>query len=78
MAEAAVAPPAQEEGQSITAMVFVADAVAQGRISSDLFSLTLGKAAIREGSIDAALGLSEWPRDLDVPGRELSGHPARD
>jgi len=66
MAEAAVAPSAQEEGQSITAMVFVADAVAQGRISSDLFSLTLGKAAIREGSIDAALGLSEWPRDLDL------------
>ena len=47
-------------------MAFVTDSVAQGRISGDLFSLTLGKANIREGSIDTALALSEWPRDLDL------------
>ena len=65
MAASAVAQPA-EDARSITAMAFVTDTVAQGRISSDLFSLTLGKANIREGSIDSALGLSEWPRDLDL------------
>lgn len=66
MAATAVAQPAAEDARSITAMAFVTDTVAQGRISSDLFSLTLGKANIREGSIDSALGLSEWPRDLDL------------
>jgi pilus assembly protein CpaE len=66
MAATAVAQPAAEDARSITAMAFVTDTVAQGRISSDLFSLTLGKANIREGSIDTALGLSEWPRDLDL------------
>src|SRR3954467_260453 len=66
MAATAVAQPAAEDARTITAMAFVTDTVAQGRISSDLFSLTLGKANIREGSIDTALGLSEWPRDLDL------------
>jgi pilus assembly protein CpaE len=66
MAATAVAQPAAEDARTITAMAFVTDTVAQGRISSDLFSLTLGKANIREGSIDSALGLSEWPRDLDL------------
>jgi len=66
MAATAVVQPVAEDGRSITAMAFVTDTVAQGRISSDLFSLTLGKANIREGSIDTALTLSEWPRDLDL------------
>jgi len=65
MAATAVAQPA-DDARSITAMAFVTDTVAQGRISSDLFSLTLGKANVREGSIDSALALSEWPRDLDL------------
>ena len=66
MAVTAVAQPIAEENRSISAMVFVTDSVAQGRISGDLFGVTLGKANIREGSIDTALGLSEWPRDLDL------------
>src|SRR5262249_40335434 len=39
----------------------------------DLFGLTLGKASIREGSIDTALGVSEWPRDLDLLIVDLAG-----
>jgi pilus assembly protein CpaE len=66
MADTAVLQPTAEEARSISAMAFVADTVAQGRISSDLFGVTLGKANIREGSIDTALALSEWPRDLDL------------
>jgi pilus assembly protein CpaE len=66
MAETAVIQPNAEEARSITAMAFVTDTVAQGRISGDLFGVTLGKANVREGSIDTALGLSEWPRDLDL------------
>src|ERR1700753_3281172 len=66
MAEAAVVQPSAEDARSITAMAFVTDTVAQSRISGDLFGLTLGKANVREGSIDTALGLSEWPRDLDL------------
>jgi pilus assembly protein CpaE len=73
MAATAVVQPATEDSRSITAMVFVTDSVAQGRISSDLFGLTLGKASIREGAIDAALGLSEWPRDLDLLVVDLGG-----
>jgi pilus assembly protein CpaE len=65
-ATAVVQPPAAEDKPSLIAMAFVADSTAQGRISADLFNMTLGKAAIREGSIDAALGLSDWPRDLDL------------
>ena len=55
-----------DEKSAITAMVFMADAGAQARVSADLFNLTLGKANVREGSIDTALALSEWPRDLDL------------
>jgi pilus assembly protein CpaE len=66
MAVTAVAQPNAEENRSISAMAFVADSVAQARISGDLFGVTLGKANVREGSIDTALGVSEWPRDLDL------------
>src|SRR5471030_2420834 len=55
-----------DEKSAITAMVFMADTGAQARVSADLFNLTLGKANVREGSIDTALALSEWPRDLDL------------
>ncbi|HZP99679.1 MAG TPA: cellulose synthase operon protein YhjQ/BcsQ [Reyranella sp.] len=58
--------PTGEEKPAVTAMVFVADSAAQARVSSELFNMTLGKASIREGSIDAALALSEWPRELDL------------
>src|SRR5579883_276335 len=66
MAVTAVAQPNTEENRSISAMAFVTDSVAQARISGDLFGVTLGKANVREGSIDTALGVSEWPRDLDL------------
>ena len=55
-----------DEKASISAMVFIADSTAPARVSADLFGLTHGKAAIREGSIDQALALSEWPRELDL------------
>src|SRR5476651_699625 len=55
-----------DEKSAITAVVFMADTGAQARVSADLFNLTLGKANVREGSIDTALALSEWPRDLDL------------
>src|SRR5476651_2586418 len=55
-----------DEKSAISAMVFMADTGAQARVSADLFNLTLGKASVREGSIDTALALSEWPRDLDL------------
>ena len=73
MAATAIVQPAAEESRSISAIAFVTDTVAQGRISSDLFGLTLGKANIREGSIDTALALSEWPRDLDLLIVDLGG-----
>ena len=55
-----------DEKSAISAMVFMADTGGQARVSADLFNLTLGKASVREGSIDTALALSEWPRDLDL------------
>jgi pilus assembly protein CpaE len=55
-----------DERPPISAMAFIADTAASARVSADLFNLTLGKANIREGSIDTALALSEWPRDLDL------------
>jgi pilus assembly protein CpaE len=73
MAASAVVQSVVEDTRSITAIAFVTDTVAQGRISSDLFSLTLGKANVREGSIDTALALSEWPRDLDLLIVDLGG-----
>jgi pilus assembly protein CpaE len=47
-------------------MAFIGDSVVQRRVSADLFSMTLGKANVREGSIATALAISEWPRDLDL------------
>jgi pilus assembly protein CpaE len=47
-------------------MAFVGDATVQARVSADLFGMTMGKANVRDGSIDAALAVSEWPRDLDL------------
>jgi pilus assembly protein CpaE len=64
-----------DEKSAITAMVFVADTGTQARVSADLFNLTLGKANVREGSIDAALALNEWPRDLDLVVVDLGDSP---
>ncbi|MBS0538055.1 MAG: hypothetical protein JSR47_04830 [Proteobacteria bacterium] len=50
----------------VVAMAFVTEAAAQARVSAELFSMTLGKTNVREGSIDNALAFSEWPRDLDI------------
>src|SRR5437660_6257270 len=55
-----------EEKSAITATAYIADAAAQSRVSADLFGMTLGKANVRDGSIDAALAISDWPRDLDL------------
>ena len=55
-----------EEKSALSAMVFVSDSTAMSRISADLFGVTLGKANIREGTIDAALAVGDWPRDLDL------------
>lgn len=55
-----------EDKPAVSAMAFIADSAAQARVSSELFNMTLGKANVREGSIDSALGLTEWPRDLDL------------
>ena len=60
-----IASPSEEKS-AITAMAFVADSAALARVSADLFNMTLGKANIRDGSVDAALAVSEWPRDLDL------------
>jgi pilus assembly protein CpaE len=57
---------ADQEKPSISAMAFIADSVALSRVSADLFNLTLGKANVREGTIDTALAISEWPRELDL------------
>ena len=55
-----------DEKPAVSAMAFIADSAAQARVSSELFNMTLGKANVREGSIDTALALSEWPRELDL------------
>jgi pilus assembly protein CpaE len=57
---------ASEEKPAVAAMAFITDSVAQGRVSADLFHMTLGKANVRDGSIATALAISEWPRDLDL------------
>jgi pilus assembly protein CpaE len=59
-------PPAGEERTALSAMAFVADSASLSRVSADLFNLTMGKANVRDGSIETALGISEWPRDLDL------------
>ena len=67
----------REESPALSAMVFVTDSVALSRVPADLFSLTLGKANIREGTIDTALALSDWPRDLDLLIVDLGGSSIR-
>jgi pilus assembly protein CpaE len=57
---------AGEERTAISAMAFISDTTATSRVSADLFGVTLGKANIRDGTIDAALAVSDWPRDLDL------------
>src|SRR5882672_10843803 len=67
------APAAGEEKTAISAMVFVSDSTAMSRVSADLFGATLGKANIRDGTIDAALAIIDWPRDLDLLVVDLAG-----
>jgi pilus assembly protein CpaE len=67
------APAAGEEKTAISAMAFVSDSTAMSRVSADLFGATLGKANIRDGTIDAALAISDWPRDLDLLIVDLEG-----
>jgi pilus assembly protein CpaE len=57
---------AGDERTPLSAMAFVSDTVTLSRVSADLFNVTLGKANVREGTIDSALAISEWPRDLDL------------
>ena len=57
---------AGDERPALSAMAFVSDTVTLSRVSADLFNMTLGKANVREGTIDSALAISEWPRDLDL------------
>jgi len=61
-----VAVGGAEEKAVVAATAFVADTVAQSRVSADLFGMTLGKANVRDGSIDTALAITDWPRDLDL------------
>ena len=58
--------PVGGDRPALSAMAFVSDSVTLARVSADLFNPTLGKANVREGTIDAALAISEWPRDLDL------------
>jgi pilus assembly protein CpaE len=62
-----------DDKPSIAAMAFVSDASAQARISADLFGMTMGKANIRQGTIDTALGFGDLPRDLDLLIVDLAG-----
>ena len=62
----AVTSASRDDKLSLSTMAFISDTVTMSRVSADLFSMTLGKANVREGSIDAALSISEWPRDLDL------------
>ncbi len=62
-----------EDRPGLNAMAFIADTGTLARVSADLFNLTLGKANIREGSIDSALAITDWPRDLDLLVVDLGG-----
>jgi pilus assembly protein CpaE len=62
-----------DDKPSIAAMAFVSDATAQARISADLFDMTMGKANVREGTIDGALAHTDLPRDLDLLIVDLAG-----
>lgn len=66
MASAQILTPSRDEKPGLSAMAFISDTVTLARVSADLFNMTLGKANIREGTIDAALAIGEWPRDLDL------------
>ncbi len=57
---------ASDEKPVLAAMAFIADPNALPRVSAELFGLTMGKGIIREGNVDAALAVGEWPRDLDL------------
>ncbi len=59
-------PEANDEKPVLSAMAFISDQNALPRVSAELFGLTMGKANIREGNVDAALGVAEWPRDLEL------------
>jgi|FEC22Drversion2_1045045.scaffolds.fasta_scaffold00492_3 pilus assembly protein CpaE len=61
-----LASSAVEDKPALNAMAFVSDTASLARVSADLFNPTLGKANVREGTIDAALAISEWPRELDL------------
>lgn len=65
--------PNGEERPALSAMAFATDTATQSRISADLFNLTLGKANVREGTIDSALAIADWPRDLDLLVVDLAG-----
>ncbi len=62
----AKAAVAGEQRRPVSAMAFVSDSTTLGRVSADLFNLTMGKANVSEGTIDNALAISEWPRNLDI------------
>jgi pilus assembly protein CpaE len=68
-----VTSASRDSKPGLSTMAFVSDTTALSRVSADLFSVTLGKANIREGSIDAALAIGEWPRDLDLLIVDLAG-----
>jgi pilus assembly protein CpaE len=65
-ASAQILTASRDEKPGLSAMAFISDTVTLARVSADLFNMTLGKASIREGTIDAALAIGEWPRDLDL------------
>ncbi len=65
-ASAQILTASRDEKPGLSAMAFISDTVTLARVSADLFNMTLGKANIREGTIDAALAIGEWPRDLDL------------
>ncbi len=66
MASAQILTASRDEKPGLSAMAFISDTVTLARVSADIFNMTLGKANIREGTIDAALAIGEWPRDLDL------------
>ncbi len=63
----------QDDKLGLNTMAFITDTATLSRVSADLFNMTLGKANIREGSIDAALAIGDWPRDLDLLIVDLAG-----
>ena len=65
-AQAKAVAAAGEGRRSVHALAFVSDSATLGRVSADLFNLTMGKANVSDGTIDNALAISEWPRNLDV------------